>query len=292
MGAHALGGDAMKRLLRYALVCVALAPVPLCAQSSSPSFLSCLLGSAAAGLASTPLSVLGIPEANGESPVMFGLKVSQACLLNDAVGARNTQYAATLPAEVAKYVKFGHLFQQTELPIHFGDVPGTEVGLGAGQLQFISLVPAMLQNSWTRTMATSATGNTPRAEAAVTTIAGTTNFRSFFRDPSVNSASRETQAYTDGAEVAMEASLTAEENAQDLKVSADSIEAILKTLPPNSGRARQLRALALVRTALANNQRLRTEAAMLRATADVAQTGLSDTFINRVATSTSARVSP
>jgi hypothetical protein len=275
----------------YVVTAIALTPSPSNAQPSTPRFLNCMAVSTAAGFASTPLALLGIPEANSEAPLMFGIKMAQACAINDAVGARNTQYAATLKTEVAKYTKFDTLFRHTELPIHYGDVPGTEVALGGGGLQFVSLVPAMLQNSWTRATAAT-TGATPRAQTVVTTLAGTTNFRNFFRDPSVSTQTREAQAYTDGAEVATEAALTSEEYAEDLRVSADSIETLLKTAPPGSGRARQLRAVALLRAALANNQRLRTEAAMLRATADVAQTGLSDTFMQRVATGSSARVAP
>jgi hypothetical protein len=259
----------------------------------------CLATSVAAGIGGALLGALGIPEMNLQAPVMYGLKIGQACAMNAKVATRNTRYQATLKQEVAQYKKLERLFRETELVIGFGDAPGTEVQLGGNGLAFLELVPAAMTANWTRhlstTSTTTATGaetTAPRSERVLNALTAAPRLRTLFQDPSATSATREAQSYADGSQLAFEAALTAEDNATDLTMLADSLEAQVRRAPPGSGRARQLRALGLVRIALASNQRLRTEAAMLRSAADIAAAGLTGTLMDRVATFSSGRITP
>jgi len=265
---------------------LSITPAPVAAQA----FTACVKESALAGLAAAPVNLLGIPEMSVEAPVMFTLKVAQACALNQSVAKRNTLLQALLPTEVAQFERLRRLFTEAEQVIGFGDRAGSEWNLGVNA-PFLKLLPAMMASNWTRATAAKATAAS-RGEVVMATMTGSRGMRDLFRDPSGSVDALQGQAYADGAEVAFEAALLAEDQAQSLTTLADSLEKLMLADPIRSGRARQLRALAIVRTAIASNQKLRTESAMLRATADMATAGLGENYLERLAWSSSARVTP
>ncbi|MBW7932084.1 MAG: hypothetical protein H3C62_00455 [Gemmatimonadaceae bacterium] len=273
------------RLLRTLLLSGALAaPRILDAQGTSVN--ECVSQSLLAGAEGALASLLapGLPETDVSSvTAVLGLKVVQACTINATVSRRNARYKNLLGREVLQYARLDSLFHHVELVIHAGDAPGTEVTLGGADLRLLTLVPTMLHTDWIRNGEHGAAGNRTTARRGTGLVTGTAMMTQRFGTALGGYGMDRYQAAVEGTETAMEAALTAEDHASDAVALVDRIEAELRRGTPSSGRARQLRALAAIRTAVMTNQRLRSAAALTRTSVDLSMTDGVETPTTRLA---------